>query len=114
MKRCVCANFSCDAKATSTTEKRPSPSLCGRAAGLSTHTISGRVMRPSALLHVFHHDGGANPTANKPLRLHLQPPWIHRLDDVGSHLVGDRFMERAGVAEAPQVQLEALELHAGF
>ena len=57
-------------------------------------------------------DVGVNPTPYVPARRHAGEAGRNRRDDFVEHVVGDFFVERADVPEAPHVHLECLELDA--
>src|SRR5207248_7566637 len=52
-------------------------------------------------------------TANEEVADHFAPPRLQRADQVVEDPVGDRLVEGAFVPVAPEVELEALQLHAG-
>ena len=60
------------------------------------------------------HHVGVDAAAHIPLRGHADEARRDRLDDVVEHRVGDLLVERAFVAVAPEVQLQALQLDAEF
>ena len=62
---------------------------------------------------MFGDDVGVNPAANVPAGRNTGETGGNRGDDLVEHVVGDLFVERADVAEAPHEHFERFELNAG-
>ena len=53
-------------------------------------------------------------SAHIKIRVDLHPPRLRRFDQVIQDLIGDLLMERSFIAVAPEVEFQALKLHAEF
>src|SRR2546428_7513607 len=59
-------------------------------------------------------DHRMDSAANEEIARHFAPPGFQRSDEIIQDAIRDRLVERAFVAVAPQVQLQALQLDAGL
>ncbi len=79
--------------------------------GLMSRQLDPRLRLPALLAVLGHHVGG-DAAAHIPFRGDADEARVGGADQVVDDVVGDLLVERAFVAVAPEVQLQALELHA--